>query len=91
MSIHDKSIEELEFRINLVNYFLTWLRSDDPMLTDPKYSPHVPDAIERYTKQLHQLVEVCREKKIKRDGDPNDEPISIDLKPGSLSGRAGMG
>jgi hypothetical protein len=91
MPIQDKSISELEFRINVVNYFLKWLRSDDPMLTDPKYSQYVPERIEQLERQRDELTEVCRQKKVERDGDPNTDPVSVGLKPASLSGKAGMG
>ena len=90
MSSQDQSIDELEFRIGLINWILRWLRSDDPMLSDPKYSPHIPNAIERYTNQLHEAMEVCRQKKIERDGDPNDNPVEVGLKTAKMFPSAGM-
>ena len=89
--IEDKSIEELEIRINLTNFFVRWLRSDDPMLTSPEYSKYVPMAIERYERQRNELIEVCRRKKVERDGDPNTNPVEIDLKPARMTGEAKMG
>lgn len=90
MSLEDKSIGELEFRINACNFFLKWLRSSDPMLSDPNYSPYVPGAIARYEAQRNELLEVCRKKKVERDGDPNAEPVEIGLQSAKLTGGAGM-
>ena len=90
MAIEDKSIGELEMRIDLTNFFIRWLRSNDPMLRDPEYSHYVPAAIERYENQRGELLEVCRQKKVERDGDPNTDPVSIDLKSAKMTGEGKM-
>jgi hypothetical protein len=91
MALEDQSIGELEVRIQLLNFTLNWLRSDDPMLTDPRWSQYVPGAIEEYEKQLHQVIEVCRDKKVKRDGDPNTDPVGIELKSAKMTNSARLG
>ena len=91
MTIEDQSIGELEMRIQVLNFVVSWLRSDDPMLTSPEYSHYVPKSIKHYEKQRGELLEVCRRKKIERDGDPNADPVSIELKPARMTGEAKMG
>lgn len=90
-SLEDKSIEELEFRIQLLNFVLKWLRSGDELLRRPDLSPHVPDAIERYTSQLHDCVEVCRRKKIERGDTNNDNsPKAVGLNTAKITGKSGL-
>lgn len=91
MVLEEQTIEEMEFRIKLLNYTLNWLRSDDPFLRDPKWSGLVPAAIEKYEGQLHQVTEVCRRRKVERDGDPNTNPVNINLKPAEMTGESRMG
>ena len=90
MSIEDQPIGELEMRINVANFVLRWLRSDDPMLRDREYSPYVPKAIKHYEDLRNELMEVCRRRKIERDGDPNADPVAVSLKSAKMTGEARM-
>ena len=72
---------ELRFRAILLNRTLKWLRSGDEMLIDPKYRAMVPGAIERTTKQLHQVQAELRE--LTKVDDP-PPPVKVGLKPARL-------
>jgi hypothetical protein len=91
MSRKKQSIGELELRIMVINIVLKWLRSGDPMLSDPKWSPYVPVALEHYEDQLRQLAESCRKKKVERDGDPNTNPVSVNLKAAKMGVKSKIG
>ena len=90
MTRKTQSIEELELRIMLNNLILKWLRSDDPMLSDPKWSPYVPRTIAHHESMGREMLESCRKKKVERDGDPNTDPVSVGLKPANLISKAGF-
>lgn len=82
------SIEELELKIMAHNVIIKWLRSEDPMLRDPQYSPFVHKRIREYEEVRNQLLQTCREKKVARDGD-NKPQVGITLKPAEMVARRG--
>ena len=61
------------------------------MLSEPKWSPYVPRALAHYEDMLRQLTEVCRKKKVERDGDPNTNPVSVNLKAAKMGIKSKLG
>lgn len=79
-------IPELELRVAMCNTVIKWLRSGDPMLSDPKFSQLVPKRIADYEAQRAALVEVCRAKKIARDGD-GKAPVAVEVQSANMTAR----
>jgi hypothetical protein len=82
----NKEIAQLEARIQLGNFILKWLRSDDPMLTEPEWKDKVPVELERKTEEVAFLTAKCRELKILRDGNP-EQKANVGLKSAKMAAR----
>lgn len=85
-----RDIAYLEFMIRLGNKLIHWLNSDDPMFQQEEYRALVAPTKDRLTTEVRQMIIVCRQKKVERDGLEAEfvEHVRVGLKTGHIKTKA---